>query len=131
MSAGIARKGGKSVMGRRTRNEGGGIEGIGKEGRNSEGKRRDRLSGGSARNGLKELKGWERGERITKEKGRMVGGKVGFGSIQLEAVGKSKDNGYKEVLYGFDEKNLSGRELGKGVILPSPIRNGKEMAGMG
>jgi hypothetical protein len=28
----------------------------------------------------------------------MVGGKVGFGSIQLEAVGKSKDNSCEEVL---------------------------------
>ncbi len=37
-----------------------------------------RLGGGSARNGLKELKGWERGEkggkgeRITKGRGRVV-----------------------------------------------------------
>jgi hypothetical protein len=34
VSTGIARKGVKSVIGRRPRNEGGGIEGIGKEGRN-------------------------------------------------------------------------------------------------
>ncbi len=34
VSAGIARKEGKSVMGRRPRNEGGGIEGMGNEGRN-------------------------------------------------------------------------------------------------
>jgi hypothetical protein len=89
------------------------------------------LRGGSARNGLEDLDGWERGERINKSRGRMIGGRIGFGRIQFEAVAKSKENGYKEVLCDFDGKNLNVWELGKGFIPSSSRCNGKEMAGMG
>jgi hypothetical protein len=61
----------------------------------------------------------------------MVGGRVGFVRIQFEAVAKSKENGYEEVLCGFDGKKLNGRELVKGVIPPILRLNKKEMAGTG
>jgi hypothetical protein len=59
----------------------------------------------------------------------MVGGRVGFGRIQFEAVARSTGNGYKKCSVAWMEK--ISRELEKGFLPPSPGCNRKEMVGMG